>query len=251
MPGPGSAPASRVRVMPKATSSAVTGSPVSQVASSRSWKVHSVKSLFGRAEVDREVRHQQHLAGLGIAGELGQRAVGQRLLDRVAGHRPALRRVQRVGPGVPGEVDRDRAAGLGALDLGRGALVDRDPWRSRFRSPGSPASRRSSLVGSPPPPQAVRTSSAAPTVAVSIVLRRLMRSHPSRSLADWWRRRPRAPTRVPSPPLRPWPGSEGGHHHSERAESSGTAAFAQVSAAFDELDGGAALPKRRASVTGP
>ena len=47
MPGPGSAPASRVRVIPKATSSAVTGSPVSQVASSRSWKVHSVKSLLG------------------------------------------------------------------------------------------------------------------------------------------------------------------------------------------------------------
>ncbi len=43
MPGPdGNVSESSERVMPKATSSAVTGSPVSQVASSRIVKVHSV-----------------------------------------------------------------------------------------------------------------------------------------------------------------------------------------------------------------
>ncbi len=78
--------------------------------------------LVGRAQVGREVRDQDHVAGLGVAHVLGQRAARERLLDRVAGHRPATRGVQVGGTGVARQQHRDLAAGFGALDLGCGAL---------------------------------------------------------------------------------------------------------------------------------
>ena len=79
--------------------------------------------LVGAAQVGREVRDEDHLAGLVVAGVLGQRPVRERLLDRVARHRPAVGRVEVLGARVVRQVHRDGAARRSALDLGRGALA--------------------------------------------------------------------------------------------------------------------------------
>ena len=74
VPGPdGKASESSERSMPQATSSAVIGLPSSHVASSRMVNVHSVKSSLGLTQVGRQVRDEDHLAGLVVAGVLGQR----------------------------------------------------------------------------------------------------------------------------------------------------------------------------------
>ena len=78
--------------------------------------------VVGRAQVGREVGDQHRLALL-VTHVLRERAVGQRLLDRVAGDGPAVGRVERVGAGVAGQVDRDGPTSGGALDLGGGALT--------------------------------------------------------------------------------------------------------------------------------
>ena len=73
MPGPdGNASESSERLMPKATSSAVTGLPSSHVASVTDREGPLGEVLVGRAEVGREVGDQDRLAVL-VAGVLGQR----------------------------------------------------------------------------------------------------------------------------------------------------------------------------------
>ena len=78
--------------------------------------------VVGRAQVGGEVGDQQRLTVL-VAGVLGQRAARERLLDRVARDGPPASRVERVGTGVAGQVDRDGAAGGRALDVCGGALA--------------------------------------------------------------------------------------------------------------------------------
>ena len=101
VPGPdGKASESSERSMPQATSSAVIGLAVlpRRVVTDGERPLGEV--LVGRAEVGREVGDQHHLAGVVVAGVLGQRPVRERLLDRVA--RARTSRWSGRGPRGPG-----------------------------------------------------------------------------------------------------------------------------------------------------
>ena len=92
--------------------------------------------VVGRAQVGRQVGDEDHLAGLRVTGVLGQRPVVSACwIELPVTDQPSVGS-SRVRAGVAGQVDRDGAAGRGALDVGGGALALWRPCRA-LRRPGS------------------------------------------------------------------------------------------------------------------